>query len=149
MPFNCDRTMTSVLLPNDVLLSGAEVFLNEGRDVVLKTKGNSMLPFIRGDRDSVRLRKSDCLEVGDIVLVRLPGRYVMHRIISSAGDNFVMMGDGNLVGTESFKRKDVIGKVVTIIKENGKEVIPGKGQFWKRLRPVRRYLLAIYRRICK
>ena len=59
-----------------------------------------------------------------------------------------MMGDGNLVGTESFNRNDVIGKVVTIIKENGKEVIPGKGWLWKKLRPVRRYLLAIYRRIC-
>ncbi len=140
--------MTSVQLPNDVLLSGAEVFLNEGRDVVLKTKGNSMLPFIRGDKDSVRLRKPDCLEVGDIVLVRLPGRYVMHRIITSTGDDFVMMGDGNLVGTESFNRNDVIGKVVAIIKENGKEVIPGKGRLWTKLRPVRRYLLAIYRRIC-
>ena len=140
--------MTSVQLPNDVLLSGAEAFLNEGRDVVLKTKGNSMLPFIRGDRDSVRLRKSDSLEVGDIVLVRLPGRYVMHRIVSHEGDVFVMMGDGNLVGTERFCRDEVVGKVVAIIKENGKEVTPGKGRIWKMLRPVRRYLLAIYRRIC-
>lgn len=147
MSFNSGRTMTSVQLPNDVLLSGADAFLKEGRDVVLKTKGNSMLPFIRGDRDSVRLRKPDRLEVGDIVLVRLPGRYVMHRIISCDGDDFVMMGDGNLVGTERFVRNDVVGKVVTIIKESGKEVTPGKGRIWKKLRPVRRYLLAIYRRI--
>lgn len=148
MPFNCDEAMTSVQLPNDVLLSGAEAFLNEGRDVVLKTKGNSMLPFIRGDKDSVRLRRPDRLEVGDIVLVRLPGRYVMHRIISCEGDDFVMMGDGNLVGTERFRRDEVVGKVVAIIKENGKEVPPGKGRIWKMLRPVRRYMLAIYRRIC-
>ena len=140
--------MTSVQLPNDVLLSGAEVFLKEGRDVVLKTKGNSMLPFIRGDKDSVRLRKLDCLEVGDIVLARLPGRYVMHRIISCEGDDFVMMGDGNLAGTERFNRDDVIGKVVAIIKADGKEVTPGKGRLWKMLRPLRRNLLAIYRRLC-
>ncbi len=141
--------MNTVQLPNDILFSSAKAFLDEGREVVVRAKGNSMLPFIRSDRDSVVLRKSDLMEVGDIVLVQLPGRYVMHRIIRREGDNFTMMGDGNIRGTENFRREDVLGKVIWIVKENGHRVPPGKARIWKVLLPVRRYLLAIYRRIWK
>lgn len=97
--------MTQVQLPNDILLSHAGEFLSEGREVILKAKGNSMLPFIRDGRDSVALRRCEDPQIGDIVLVRLPGRYVMHRIISREGDIYTMMGDGNIRGTESFRKK--------------------------------------------
>ncbi len=141
--------MNTVQLPNDVLIPGAAAFLDEGREVVLRAKGNSMLPFIRNGRDSVVLKKSDSLEVGDIVLVRLPGGFVMHRIIERDGDRFRMMGDGNIRGTESFRREDVLGKVIWIVREDGSRVAPGRARIWKALLPVRRYLLAVYRRIWK
>ena len=141
--------MKTVQMPNDILLTGAAAFLDEGREVVVRAKGNSMLPFIRNGRDSVVLKKSDSLEVGDIVLVRMPGRYVMHRIIERDGDRFRMMGDGNYRGTESFRREDVLGKVIWIVKPNGRRVAPGKARVWKALLPVRRLLLAVYRRTCK
>ena len=139
--------MNTVQLPNEILLSSARTFLDEGREVVVRAKGNSMLPYIRSERDSVVLKKSDDLEVGDIVLVQMPGRYVMHRIIRREGDNFTMMGDGNSRGTESFRREDVLGKVIWIVREDGRRVAPGKGRFWYVLLPIRRYILAIYRRI--
>lgn len=141
--------MGTIQLPNDVLLSRAEAFLNEGREVVIRAKGNSMLPFIHGDRDSVVLKKCDEFAVGDIVLVRLPGRYVMHRIISISQDIFVMMGDGNVTGTEVFRRGDVLGKVIWIVREDGRYIKPGNGRLWRKLLPIRRYLLAVYRRIFK
>ena len=141
--------MKTVQMPNDILLTGAAAFLDEGREVIVRAKGNSMLPFIRNGRDSVVLKKSDSLEVGDIVLVRMPGRYVMHRIIERDGDRFRMMGDGNYRGTESFRREDVLGKVIWIVKPNGRRVAPGKARAWKALLPVRRYLIAIYRIIWK
>ena len=60
-----------------------------------------MLPFIVGDRDSVRLRKEP-VAVGDAVLAEIaPGRYVLHRIISLVKDRVVLMGDGNLSGVET------------------------------------------------
>lgn len=139
--------MTQVQLPNDILLSHAGEFLSEGREVILQAKGNSMLPFIRDGRDSVALRRCEDPQIGDIVLVRLPGRYVMHRIISREGDIYTMMGDGNIRGTESFRKEDVLGKVTKIIRDNGKEVQPGNGRLWRSLLPVRRWLLAICRRL--
>lgn len=141
--------MNTVQLPNDILLGSAGRFLDEGREVVLRAKGNSMLPYIRDGRDSVVLKKSDSYGVGDIVLVQLPGRFIMHRIIKAECGSFTMMGDGNIRGTESFTAEDILGKVIWIVKDDGRRVAPGKGRVWRRLLPLRRYILGIYRRIAR
>ena len=138
--------MDKRVLPNQVLLEEAAALMEEGREVCFTPLGNSMLPFIRGGKDSVQVKKLPSVEVGDIVLARLPGRYVMHRVFSRGGDRLVLMGDGNVAGTESCTTADILGTVTAIFK--GKRTItPGKGRLWRTLRPIRRYILAIYRRI--
>lgn len=139
--------MKSIQVPNEVLIPQVEQLVAKGIEVIIRARGNSMLPYIRGDRDNVVLQRAESVEVGDIVLVRLPGRFVMHRIIEAQGDSFVMMGDGNIRGTESFSREEIIGKVVCIVKPDGRRVIPGKARVWRALLPARRYILGIYRRI--
>ncbi|MBO4570953.1 MAG: S24/S26 family peptidase [Bacteroidales bacterium] len=135
-------------IPNDILLGEVTTLLAEGQEVVLLTKGGSMMPFLRSEKDSVALRKRDDVEVGDIVLAHLgEGRYVLHRIISVDGDRLTLMGDGNLKGTENCRKEDVSGTVVRIIKDSGREFVPGKGRFWRFLKPVRRWILGVYRRI--
>lgn len=138
--------MDKRVLPNEVLLEEAGQLLDEGREVVFTPLGSSMLPFIRGGKDSVTLRKKDTAEVGDIVLVRLPGRYVLHRIIALDGEIVTLMGDGNLVGTEACTRADIMG-TVTLIQRGKRSVVPGDGRFWRVLKPFRRYILGIYRRL--
>ncbi len=125
-----------------------ESFLAEGKDVKMTPKGNSMLPFIKGGRDSVVLtRPTRPFEPGDIVLFRVAGRYVMHRVLKRDGDHLLIMGDGNIYGKERCETSDVIGLVTEIHKENGKVVKPGKARLWKLARPFRKYILAIYKRI--
>ena len=132
----------------DLYMSGLETLLMEGREVEMTPKGSSMLPFIKGDRDSVVLTKpAKPFEVGDIVLAKVGGRYIMHRIFSVEGNDLTLMGDGNIRGTESCASSDVIGLVTEIHKENGKVVKPGKGALWRTLMPFRRYILAIYKRV--
>ena len=138
--------MDKRVLPNKVLLEEAGQLLDEGREVTFTPLGSSMLPFIRGGKDSVTLRKKDSAEVGDIVLVRLPGRYVLHRIIALDGEKVTLMGDGNLAGTEACTRADIMG-TVTAIQRGKRNVIPGKGRFWRALKPFRRYILGVYRRL--
>jgi hypothetical protein len=138
--------MDKRVLPNEVLLEEAGKLLDEGRDVTFTPLGSSMLPFIRGGKDSVTLRKMPSAQVGNIVLVRLPGRYVLHRIIALEGEKVTLMGDGNLVGTENCTTADIMG-TVTAIQKGKRSVTPGKGRFWRALKPFRRYILAIYRRL--
>ena len=138
--------MDKKVLPNEVLLEEAGELLNEGREVTFTPLGSSMLPFICGGKDSVTLKKKPDAAVGDIVLVRLPGRYVLHRIIALEGEKVTLMGDGNLVGTENCRLPDIMG-TVTAIQKGKRSVTPGKGRFWRVLKPFRRYILAIYRRL--
>lgn len=135
-------------LPNDVLLTEVGKLLSDGHEVEMLTKGNSMLPFIVGDRDSVRLKKKDAYSAGDIVLAQIrKGHFVLHRIKSiDLSGNVVLMGDGNISGTEKCNADDICGAVTAILKPK-MEVVPGKAALWGRLVPVRRYLLYIYRHL--
>lgn len=58
--------------------------------------GNSMYPFLKGDRDSVELSKTSFKEIkrGDIVLIRrLSGAFVLHRVLKKGKDSFYIIGD--------------------------------------------------------
>ncbi len=138
--------MDKLVLPNEVFLEEVASLLSEGREVTLAPKGSSMLPFIREGRDSVVLRKEPSVKKGDIVLVRLEDRFVMHRIVREEGERLTLMGDGNLAGTESCTRADVLGTVITILRD-GKPREPSDGKLWQKLLPLRRIILGIYRRI--
>ena len=134
-------------LPNEILLGEVAAVLQEGREAVIIPTGNSMLPFIRGGVDRVVLRKKSAVAVGDVVLARIGDRYILHRVISRKGDALTLMGDGNVRGTEACRTEDVIGTVAEIIRPSGHARTPGKACAWRALRPLRRYLLAIYRRL--
>lgn len=139
--------MDKRIVANEIILEEAAALMKEGREVTFKPLGYSMLPFIRGGKDSVRLRKMPGVAVGDMLLVRLPGpRYVLHRLIAREGDSLTLMGDGNLVGTEHCSESDVLG-TVTAIERGSRVVKPGNGLWWRRLKPFRRYILGIYRRL--
>lgn len=126
--------------------------VDEGVSVTLPVDGRSMLPFIIGGRESVVLQKPDKLKVGDIVLAWADNaKYVVHRIILFDGDCVILMGDGNLVGTEHCSLADVKAKATHVVDSREKLhdlYTPWRcraGRLWWHLRPIRRYLLAIYR----
>lgn len=125
----------------------------EGMRVIFPVKGHSMLPFIIGGRESVEIGKPDKIKVGDIVLAWVDNnRYVVHRIIALDNGCVTLMGDGNLRGVETCQMPDVKAKVLSVVKKDGSHVdiySPSRvlaSKCWIKLLPVRRWLLAIYRR---
>ena len=146
------KTARTELLMNEALL-----LIEEGKRVIVRVKGSSMLPFLRGDKDSVELEKATEIKCGDIVLAYVEEcRFVLHRIIRIDGERVVLMGDGNLKGCEYCRIEDIKAKAVNIIKpaKGGYKKISctdrthmRKADLWKKLLPVRRYILAIYKRI--
>lgn len=141
------------ILPNDLLLGEVSRLVAEGEKVTLKTKGVSMLPFIVGGRDSVVLQRPQELEVGMIVLAEVSkGTYLLHRIISLKDDEVVLMGDGNIAGVERCRVADVKAMAVSILKKGKTTDVNGKrhqrqARIWRSLLPVRRWILAVYRRL--
>lgn len=142
-----------LVIPNRILLGEVSSLLAEGKEVILMTKGNSMLPFIVGDRDSVRLKSMPEVNVGDVVLARIAeGHYVLHRIIKIDGQNVTLMGDGNIKGTEQCTLADICGTALAVIRPKGREYDPRsassmrQARAWRRMLPFRRIILGIYRR---
>lgn len=142
------------IIPNEVLLPEAARLISEGHTVTLTVRGNSMNPFLVDRRDCIVLgpfTPAD-LQPGVAVLARdTRSRIVFHRIISRQGDDLTLQGDGNLRQTEQTRVTDVMGIMRSAIRK-GKEY-PCSGRTWQRysywwmkLTPLRRWLLAIFRR---
>lgn len=144
--------MTTITLPNEKLLPEVASLLMEGHKVTLRVKGQSMLPFIIGDRDSVILQKPERLKTGDIVLAEIaPRTFFLHRIIKIENKSVTLMGDGNIRRTEVCHINNISGCVSAIIRDEKvidytKNRMKAKAYLWHKLLPLRRYLLAIYKR---
>jgi hypothetical protein len=128
--------------------------VQKGVTVTFPVTGQSMLPFIIGGKESVILHRPGLIDVGDVVLAWVDGnRYVVHRIIKLDYDRVTLMGDGNVAVTEHCLLKDVKARVTHVVSADNKKrdlysrwrVRAAKLWYW--LRPIRRYLLAIYRRL--
>ena len=124
-----------------------------GERVTLPVNGHSMLPFVVGWRDCVILQKLTQPKVGDVVVAWVEGRrYVLHRIIRIEGDRVTLMGDGNLKETEHCRLEDVKALATHVVDVKGRtHDLYSKwrrftAKIWWYIRPMRRYLLAIYRR---
>jgi len=142
-------------MPNDdFIIAEAVRLVDDGVSVTLPVNGSSMLPFIIGGRESVILQKPVAPRVGDVVLAWVENRrYVVHRIIRIAGENVTLMGDGNILGTERCTLADIKAIATHVVDAQGKRHEMNNrwrrraARLWFLLRPIRRYLLAIYRRL--
>ncbi len=140
-----------IIIPNDILLPEVARLLESGSSVTIKVKGESMLPFIVGDRDCVVLKQERNYTVGDIVFARIEKDiFVLHRLIKVCGEDITLMGDGNIKGVEKCKITDVLARVTEIITPSKiKKCNKSAARVWRVMLPLRRYLLAIYRRLRK
>ena len=127
--------------------------VNEGLAVTMLVKGRSMLPFILGGVESAVLTRPGTIRSGDVVLARIDGRrYVLHRVLEASPDKVVLMGDGNIRGQEICRPEDVMARTDEIVGADGKHrrldtpKAQRRARLWRRLLPVRRWLLAIYKR---
>ena len=141
-------------MTDNEIIEEAIRLVDEGVSVTLPVNGNSMLPFIIGGKESVILQKPELPKVGDVVLAWVDGyRYVVHRIVRIDGERVTLMGDGNLVGTEHCLLNDIKARVTHVVDAKERTHYLYKGwrkraaKMWYWLRPIRRYLLAIYRRV--
>ena len=111
--------------------------------------------FVEHERDKAVLSPCDKskLKRGDVVLADTGDRrYVLHRIIKAEGERLTLMGDGNLAGTETCCRNDVVA-IVTAFRRKGRKRLDSTNglkwrcysQIWLVLLPIRRYLILAWR----
>ena len=139
---------------NSVILPEIVKMMNEGHTVTLRLRGFSMRPFLEDNRDKALLTKTCDVKVGDAVLAEVSQKnYVLHRIIKIDGINITLRGDGNL-REEHCKIENVQGTVLGFYRKGRPSLDKTNGAkwliyswIWCHIYPIRRYLLAAYRRI--
>ena len=140
-------------LPNDAFLGLVSETLAEGHTAIIWVKGYSMRPFIEFGRDKVKLASAETYQVGDAVLAEIAkGHYVLHRIIKKEGNKLTLQGDGNVRGVEYCTMADVRGVVTEYIRPSrtllaDDACLQRKIRLWRMLRPIRRYLLFLYKAV--
>ena len=149
------QEMEKLVVHNDEFFAQVVAQLENGKRVTIPVKGVSMLPFIRGERDLVELTAPDRTQLkrDDIVLFRTHGRWIMHRILKIENGIATIQGDGVWRGKEVVSVNQIHGKAVSILRKGVSPRDPYRpGELrlvhaWQRLGGLRRYILAIYRRL--
>ena len=131
------------------------MFSQEGKkSVTFVVRGFSMRPFLEDGRDKVILTPPREPKIGDVVLAEVfEQKYALHRVIKIEDGIYTMRGDGNpLWMTEQFTYDRIIGIADGFIRK-GKTVSTDSrlwrnySAVWNALKPLRRILLAVYRRV--
>ncbi len=131
--------------------------LKEGKTVWITVTGNSMYPFLREDMDSVELSAAtlENIRKGDIVLIRrLTGEYILHRVIRKEEDCFYMVGDAQRWIEGPLKPEQLIAVVIEIKRKNHQftcknlmwRLMVG---FWINIVPFRNYFIKAIRAFSK
>lgn len=143
-----------VQFANAVLLPEIVKMIEEGHTVTLRLRGFSMRPFLEDNRDKALLTKPTNVKTGDPVLAEIaPGHFVLHRIVAIDGQKVTLRGDGNL-SDEHCRLSDIRASVIGFYRKGRTNLDRTDGTkwqvyswLWMHLYPIRRYLLAFYRRI--
>ncbi len=141
------------------LIKSAAIFpiikeiLNDGTDVWITVTGMSMYPFLREDKDSVKLAPAgfESIAKGDIVLIkRTSGEYILHRVLKKEKGDFYMVGDAQKWIEGPLKPEQLIA-VVTEIKRKDHQFSCQSFwwkllvSFWMNIIPFRNYFIKAIR----
>lgn len=138
------------------MMEEIRTLISEGRTVTITVKGNSMNPFMVHLRDQMTLGpwKDEDLKKGTVALVRdIHGNHLIHRIIERHPDRVILLGDGNLLQTETATLDNVIGIMYSITRKGRTYTTRSLiwrtySALWDILTPVRRWPLGLWRRLC-
>ncbi len=132
------------LIDNRTAFSNARDLLLAGESLTIRVKGQSMLPFFQsGSSVLIRPIQESDFKKGRVVLAETDkGMFVIHRIYRVEGDMITLLGDGNLKGTEQMPRNKVYGAI------DCGALHLALALLWQWIRPLRRFPLAILRRVC-
>lgn len=127
--------------------------IDNGGTVQLPITGKSMRPLLVWGRDTVEIVKCENPKKGDIIFyLRDNGQFVLHRIIGTDENGYVLCGDNQWVKEYGIKDHNIIA-VVRSITRKGKVIevtnIPYRiySSVWMTMMPVRKPILRFTRKV--
>ena len=91
-----------------------EAYLAEHGTLTYANRGDSMEPLLRQGRDlfTVARKGPERCRVGDVVLFRRNGNYVLHRVIQVRETDYVCLGDHAVNKEYGVKDDDILGVLI-------------------------------------
>jgi signal peptidase len=140
-----------ITLPNAALLKPILDFLEQGRNIIIPVKGNSMWPFLR-EKDRVLLEpfETKTLRKGLIVLGKQGEEMILHRVVRFSTHTIWLAGDNNLVQHEQLAYRDVLAIAIYRYRDRQELKLNAAwqchlGQLWYWLRPLRRVIVKLFK----
>ncbi|MBQ3703022.1 MAG: S24/S26 family peptidase [Oscillospiraceae bacterium] len=118
-----------------------ELLARDGR-LVYKTKGTSMEPMLRQNRDLVVIEvPASRLKKDDVAFYRRGESYVLHRVIDVKEDRYLIRGD-NTYTLENVPEKAVLGVLTAFVRKGKQHSVDEDGyrryvRFWNVIYPLR------------
>ena len=148
-------TTKTIIKDKGMMMEEIRTLISEGKSVTLTVKGNSMNPFIVHMRDRMTLGpwKDEDIRKGTVALVKdIRGNYLIHRIIKRDELTVTLLGYGNVGFTETATTDNIIGIMHSIERKNRTWTSESMiwrvySWVWMALTPLRRYPLAIWRKL--
>lgn len=126
-----------------------ELLARDGR-LVYKTRGVSMEPMLRQNRDLVTVvPPAGRLKKYDVALYRSRDRYVLHRVIAVEPDRYLIRGD-NTFALEAVPEEAVLGVLTAFVRRGKPHSADEPGylayvRFWDAIYPLRAFFHRCFR----
>ena len=138
----------------DTYISTLREIVKSGQEVSLPISGNSMMPFLIHERDSILFGPvQEPIRKGDMVFFqRTNGTFVMHRICKVAPEGYYLVGDAQTIVEGPIARDQIFAKV-TRARRKGKWIDAHDfwwkffASVWIRIIPLRHVILVSYIRL--
>lgn len=133
-------------------MSSFEEILDRDGKLIYKTKGTSMRPMLRENRDLVVIAVPDRpVKKYDVVLYKRNNAYVLHRVLRVNESEYLIRGD-NTYSMEKVPRAAVLG-ILTEFKRNGKTYSVNNtgyryyARIWHAIYPLRRLAIRVRKKL--
>lgn len=131
-----------------------EILARDGK-LIYRTKGRSMLPLLRQNRDLVIIEPpKGRLKRRDIALFKRGNDYVLHRVIKVRENDYVFRGDNNFFTEDGITDTAIVGVLTGFVKDGKQHSVTEKGYrfcsgLWLAVYPFRALIVAAKRGLKK
>jgi len=144
----------SINIPNQLFFAEVQAQIRRGKKVKIRVRGNSMLPFIRNNDETLLIPPTpEKIRIGTPVVAQTDELgIVLHRIHRIEGSRITLLGDGNVNQFEHTSPERIIavvshyyrGKHTLRTDSLGMRIV---GRLWMAAHPWRRKVLTLAWRI--
>jgi len=103
----------AIELTADVLRGVASLWKKTNRELSVRFGGNSMRPTIEPG-DEVRLRCTDDVDVGDVIVYVYLDRVIVHRLIARGTEWLLTRGDAHTIPDPPVQADAIVGKLIGV-----------------------------------